>query len=250
MNVLAKTLLDGVHELLNDLQQLLRRRAITILADLVNRFFRTDTDIIQQIIHSAVSFGVPGLDVPGILSGDKAAVAFLIFIPLMLGKGRILTGKVFFVGSQTVCAVPVKVHGGSGCFDVFGVGHIEAAVIVLGIINAMLSCTAIVTGHPLLLIRDGRSPPSFLWGYLSIFAMGCVPRRAPVSTGNTQYKVSNSSGRCAFNTSLGQSAPPLDSGQGSSPCIPRRRCRPAPAPEGLPPSELPAAKRGHARVWA
>ena len=33
------------------------------------------------------------------------------------------------------------------------------------------------------------------------------------STGNTQYNVSNPSGSCAFNTSLGQSAPPLDSGK-------------------------------------
>lgn len=33
------------------------------------------------------------------------------------------------------------------------------------------------------------------------------------STGNTQYKVSSPSGRCAFDTSLGQSAPPLDSGK-------------------------------------
>jgi hypothetical protein len=46
------------------------------------------------------------------------------------------------------------------------------------------------------------------------------------STSNTQYKVSNPSGSCAFDTSLGQSAPPLDSGklrlgdmQALTPCI-------------------------------
>ncbi len=88
----------------------------------------------------------------------------------------------------------------------------------------------------------------FLLGYLSFCDGLRFLRRAPVSTGNTQYKVSNPSGRFAFNTSLGQNAPPLDSGQGPSPCIPRRRCRPAPGPEGLPPSGLPAAQRGHARV--
>lgn len=51
-----------------------------------------------------------------------------------------------------------------------------------------------------------------------------------LSTGNTQYKVSNPPGRCAFDTSLGQSVPPLDSGQGLA-LQPRRRCHPAPAPE-------------------
>ncbi len=83
------------------------------------------------------------------------------------------------MGSQTVFAVPVKVHGGSGCFDVVGVRHIEAAVVVLGIVNAVLACTAIVTGHPLLLIRDGRSPPVvFLWSYLSF----CGELRLPNGT--------------------------------------------------------------------
>ena len=69
------------------------------------------------------------------------------------------------MGSQTVITVPVKVHSGSGCFDVFSVVYIEAAVIVLGVVDAVFSCTAIVTGYPLLLICDGRSPPSCLFHY-------------------------------------------------------------------------------------
>ena len=49
------------------------------------------------------------------------------------------------MGSQTVITVPVKVHSGSGCFDVFSVVYIEAAVIVLGVVDAVFSCTAIET---------------------------------------------------------------------------------------------------------
>ncbi len=45
--------------------------------------------------------------------------------------------------------------------DVISVEHIELPVVVFGIINAMLAYTAIVTGYPLLLIRDGRSLPLF-----------------------------------------------------------------------------------------
>ncbi len=53
------------------------------------------------------------------------------------------------------------------------------------------------------------------------------------STGNTQYKVSNPTGRFAFYTSLGQSAPSLDSGQDLVLHL-RRHCHPAPISEGIP----------------
>ena len=49
------------------------------------------------------------------------------------------------MGSQTVITVPVKVHSGSGCFDVFSVVYIEAAVIVLGVVSAVCSGSSVVS---------------------------------------------------------------------------------------------------------
>ena len=97
----------------------------------------------------------------------------------------------------------------------------------------------------------------------SVAELLSFPRRVPVSTGNTQYKVSNPPGRCAFDTSLGQSAPPLDSLRPRKaklseatlgkckhllslvglwppslqglPLHLRRLCRPAPGPKGFGP---------------
>ena len=98
-------------------------------------------------------------------------------------------------------------------------GYVEAAIVVPGVIDAVFSRAAIVTGYPLLLIGDGRSPPSLLLGCLfpwrSCFRSpeGLLFRQVIPST-----KCRTPSGRFAFNTSLGHGRCPLDSRQALPPC--------------------------------
>ena len=152
MHMAAETLLDGGHEFLDDFQQHFRRRAVAFLSDLVDCFFRADPCIRQQIIHGAVSSCVSGLHIAGCLPGQIIAVALLVEIPLHLVEGWILTGLIFLVIPQTVLPVPVKVQTGSILVDVLRMGYIELPVIVFGVIDAVLSCAAIVTGHTRFLI--------------------------------------------------------------------------------------------------
>ena len=144
MNVLAKTLLDGIHKLLNDFGQHLRRRAVAFFADLIDGFLGTDAGICQQIVHSAVALSVAGFLVAGILTGDESAIAALIFVMLMLGEGRILAGGVFLVGAQSILTVPVEVEGCAGGCDVVRVFYVEAAVVVLRVIDAVLAGASVV----------------------------------------------------------------------------------------------------------
>ena len=126
---------------------------------------------------------------------------------------------------KTVLPVPVKVQTGTILVDVLRMGYIELAVIVFGVIDAVLSRTAIMTGYPLFVIGHGVTSVSFV--FVAVFFLrrvAFVPRHLRFSTGNTQYEVS------ILNTSLGHGRCPLDSRQGSFPCIPRMRCRPAPGP--------------------
>ena len=111
MNMLAEALFDGVHELLNDIQKRLRRRAIALLANLVDGLLGADADIGQKIVYGAVSLDVAGFLVASVLSGDESAIAALIFVVLMLDEGWILSGSVFHVGTQTMLTVPVEVEG-------------------------------------------------------------------------------------------------------------------------------------------
>ena len=144
MNVLAEAFLDGGHELLNDFGQHLRRWTVALLADLINGFFGADAGICQQIVHGAVALGVAGFSVAGVLPGDESTIAALVFVMLMLGEGRILAGGVFLVGAQSVLTVPVEVEGCAGGCDVVRVFYVEAAVVVLGVIDAVLAGASVV----------------------------------------------------------------------------------------------------------
>ena len=141
-------------------------------------------------------------------------VATFIFIMLMLGEGRILAGAVFHMGAQAVDAVPVEVQTGSILADVIRVFYVEAAVVVLGIIDTMFPGSTVVTRYTGFLLHGSHLHSNLrcLLGLPLFLRQVASPEGHPFSTGNTQYKVSNPPGCCAFDTSLGQSAPPLDSG--------------------------------------
>lgn len=164
MDMIAKSFSDGLHKLLNDSSQHLWRRTVSLLADLIDRLFRTDASISQQVVHRAVAFGVTSFDVALRLTCKIRAVTLFIEIMLHLDEGGILTGYVLGMCAKAVVPVPVQIKLRLLGLDVFGIIHIELPVIVLGVIDAVLACTAIVTGYPLLLISYGRSPPVIISG--------------------------------------------------------------------------------------
>ena len=126
---------------------------ITQGANLIDGFFRADARIPQQIVHGSIALGMTGFGVALVLPRNKRPVPALIFVPLVLGEGR--EAAVLLMGAQAVCAVPVQVQPGSLPGDVLRVLHVEAAVVVPGVVDAVLSRTAIVTGYPLPLNCDG-----------------------------------------------------------------------------------------------
>ena len=126
---------------------------------------------------------------------------------------------------KPVLPVPIEIQARPALVDVVRMVYVELPVIVFGVIDAVLSRTAIVTGHPLFGFGHGVTSVSFVFVVaLFLRRVTFVPRHLRFSTGNTQYKVS------MLDTSLGHGRCPLDSRQGPFPCIPRRRCRPAPDP--------------------
>ena len=74
-----------------------------------------------------------------------------------------------FVGPQAVLPVPVKVLACPAFVDVVRMIHIELAVIVLWVIDAVLSRTAIVTGHPLLCCSHGITSVSHFFFAVAFF---------------------------------------------------------------------------------
>ena len=239
--MLPEAFLKGLHEFLHHFQQNIGRRAIAFLPDLINRFLGADAHVCHEIVHGAVSSGVPGLDVAGSLPGQVIAVALLIKIPLDLVEGRILPGLIGLVISKAVLPIPIEVQACPAFVDVVRMVYVELPVIVFGVIDAVLSRTAIVTGHPLFGFGHGVTSVSLDFvTILFLCEVAFVPRHLRFSTGNTQYEVS------MLNTSLGQRLrlwtlskglslasragaaalhPPqgissLDPEQGSSPCNP------------------------------
>ena len=92
---------------------------------------------------------MPGLDVSDGLSSKVVAVTLFIEIPLHLIEGGIFPILVLFMISQTILPVPVEVLVRPILVDVVRMGYIKLPVIVLGIVDPVLSGTAIVTRHPL-----------------------------------------------------------------------------------------------------
>ena len=82
-----------------------------------------------------------------ILTFNKRRVVVFVESPFHIRKGcgqivRVLWGK---SRTETVVAVPVDVAFGAFRVDVFAVGKVETAVIVLGVISAVCSGSSVVS---------------------------------------------------------------------------------------------------------
>ena len=147
MNVFAILGFELLNELGDDVQQVLCRSVFIQRSKLVNRLFRTGLAAGQQVGNGAVALRVPDLGVALVLTFDKGRVVGLIELPFHFREGRRQIVRVLWVESrtETVEAVPVDVALGTFRVDVFTVGKVETAVIVLGVIGAVGSGSSIVS---------------------------------------------------------------------------------------------------------
>ena len=114
---------------------------------MVNRLFRAGLAAGQQVRNGAVAFRVPDLGVALVLLFDELRIAALVKLSFYLREGRGQIVRVLRIESRTeaVEAVPVDVALGSFRVDVFTVGKVETAVVVLGVVSAVGSGSSVVS---------------------------------------------------------------------------------------------------------
>ena len=147
MNVFAILGFELLDELGDDVQQVLCRSVFIQRSKLVDRLFRAGLAAGQQVGNGAVALRVPDLGVALVLTFNESRVPALVELPFHIREGR---RQIIWVGwsesrAETVEAVPVDVALGSFRVDVFTVGKVETAVIVLGIIGAVGSGSSVVS---------------------------------------------------------------------------------------------------------
>ena len=186
-------------KLIDDGKERIRRDGFSHRADLVDTFLRAGLVVFQQVLHSAVVLGVPGFLIPGVLSFHIAAVMLVVIHPLDFLKAEIRLLRVLpeLMGGKAPVAVPVDILPCPFCVNVFAVLHIEPAVIVTGIIGAMLAGASIVSCQ---FQTDFLLPAKMFWGR---GRGGEAANPANFASGNTQYKLTQAS------TFPGQGVSPL-----------------------------------------
>ena len=147
VNVFAKLGLELVNELGDDVQQVLCRSVVVLCSQLVDGFFRAGLAAGQQVGNGTVAFRVPDFGVALVLTFDEGRVVGLVELPFHIREGRGQIIRVLWVESrtETVEVVPVDVALGTLLVDVFTVGKVETAVIVLGVIGAVVSGSSVVS---------------------------------------------------------------------------------------------------------
>ena len=147
MNMVAILGFELLDELCDDAQQVLCRSVFIQRSKLVDRLFRAGLAAGQQVGNGAVALCVPDLGVALVLAFDEGRVVGLVELPFYIREGRRQIVRVLWVKSrtETVKAVPVDVALGTFRVDVFTVGKVETAVIVLGVIGAVGSGSSIVS---------------------------------------------------------------------------------------------------------
>ena len=115
-------------------------------ANLVDTFLRAGLAVFQKVFHRAVALGVSCFLVPGVLGIHMVGIMFVVIHPLNFFKAEIRLFRVLpkFRGSESTVAVPVHIFLGSLSINVFAVFHIKPAVIVPGIIGAMLAGASVM----------------------------------------------------------------------------------------------------------
>lgn len=115
-------------------------------ANLVDTFLRAGLVVFQKIFYRAVALSVPGFLVSGVLGIHMVGIMLVVIHPLDFFKAEIRLFQVLakFRGSEATVAVPVHIFLGSLGINMFAVLHIKPAIIVSGIIGAILAGASVV----------------------------------------------------------------------------------------------------------
>ena len=219
-------------KLIDNGKERVRRDGFSHRADLVDAFLRAGLVVFQQVLHGAVTLRVPGFLIPGVLSLHIAAVMLIVVHPLDFLKAEIRLLRVLpeLVCREAPVAVPVDIFPCPFCVNVFAVLHIEPAVIVAGIVGAMLAGASIVSCQ---FQTDFLLPAKMFWGR---GRGGEAANPANFASGNTQYELTQASTLPGprFSTSGHRSkgSPPLHTAQALPPCTRPRALVSAPASVG------------------
>ena len=186
-------------KLIDDGKERIRRDGFSHRADLVDTFLRAGLVVFQQVLHGAVALGVPGFLIPGVLGLHMAAVMLVVVHPLDFLKAEIRLLRVLpeLVCGEAPVAIPVDVLSGPLGVNVFAVLHIEPAVIVAGIIGAMLAGASIVSCQ----FQTDFLLPAKMFRGRGRAAKPQILRKS--ASGNTQYELTQAS------TLPGQGVSPL-----------------------------------------
>ena len=144
VDVFAVAFLELLLERRENVQQLFRRCADALFAELEDGFFRAGALVAANLLHGSVALRVAALGVTRTLPGDIIGIMPLVKDSLDLLKGR-------NVGTPFACAhsiqpVPIDIFVRFRGINVFGVGYVKIAVVVLGGEHAVLSGTTVVPG--------------------------------------------------------------------------------------------------------
>lgn len=127
-----------------DVQQLLRRCADALFAELEDGFFRAGALVTANLLHGSVALRVAALGVARTLPGDIIGIMPLVKDSLDLLEGRNVGAP--FACAHSVQPVPIDILLCFRGVNVFGMGHVKVAVVVLGGEHAVLSGTTVVPG--------------------------------------------------------------------------------------------------------
>ena len=100
----------------------------------------------EQIIGGSVPFRMPVLNVSFILCFDRLTIEEGVKLSFHILE-TVMSLAVIHAGPKALEAVPVDVLSFPGSIDVVSVGEIKLTVIVLGIVDTMLSGSAVVPCH-------------------------------------------------------------------------------------------------------
>ena len=147
MNVLAKALMELVHEFCGDLKKLFRGSVAFQCSKLIDAFFRAGFLAGKQIFGRTVSFRVPDFGVALILLfGEVGVMQFVIeLFDFFKGVGQTVLTLGMQGRTDAVVAIPIDVLLDTFRVDMLAVGNFKTAVIMLWIVSIVLSGASVVS---------------------------------------------------------------------------------------------------------
>ena len=147
MDMRAETLIYDFHKFCDDLNEQFRWNMIIKRSNLIDRFLWTGLFAFEQISGFLISFRVSVLHISFVLPGHKITIPLTIkklFHIFKSGRQLIFLFGIFEI-AEAIVTVPIEILFGSFFVNVFAVGNVKTAVIVLRVINAILSGSSIVS---------------------------------------------------------------------------------------------------------